>query len=73
MHFIERDYAADPTNWWAPNRACSAAMLRSSGFDVLANPDPEVFLCRRAPRGPFVEAAYPARAVAARPGSRPEL
>ena len=64
MHFIERDYSADPTNWWAPNRAASAAMLRSSGFSILANPDPEVFLCRRAARGPFVEAAYPARSVA---------
>ena len=62
MHFIERDYSADPTNWWAPNRAASAAMLRSSGFDILANPDPEVFLCRRAGRGPFVEAAYPMKA-----------
>ena len=67
MHFIERDYSADPTNWWAPNRACSAAMLRSSGFDILANPDPEVFLCRRGARGPFVEAAYPARGLAGGP------
>ena len=57
-------YTADPTNGWAPNRACSAAMLRSSGFALLANPDPEVFLCRRAARGPFVEAAYPARGPA---------
>ena len=64
MHFIERDYSADPTNWWAPNRAASAAMLRSSGFEILANPDPEVFLCRKGARGPFVEAAYPARGVA---------
>ena len=63
MHFIERDYSADPTNWWAPNRACSGAMLRSSGFEILANPDPEVFLCRRAERGPFVEAAYPAKGL----------
>ena len=22
MHFIEHRYADDPTNWWAPNRAC---------------------------------------------------
>ncbi|MBE7201038.1 MAG: TIGR04290 family methyltransferase [Parafilimonas terrae] len=61
MHFIEGSYAGDPTNWWAPNRACSAAMLRSAGFDILANPDPEVFLCRRGQRGPFAEAAYPVR------------
>ncbi len=64
MHFIEHRYSGDPTNWWAPNRACSAAMLRSSGFDILANPDPEVFLCRRGTRGDFAEAAYPSRGVA---------
>ncbi len=61
MHFIEGSYAGDPTNWWAPNRACSAAMLRSSGFSILANPDPEVFLCRRVERGALAQAAYPAR------------
>jgi len=63
MHFIEHDYAGDPTNWWAPNRACSAAMLRSSGFDIVANPEPEVFLCRRGTRGAFAEAAYPTRGL----------
>ncbi len=63
MHFIEHRYSGDPTNWWAPNRACSAAMLRSSGFDILANPDPEVFLCRRGTRGDFAEAAYPSRGL----------
>ncbi len=61
MHFIEESYAGDPTNWWAPNRACSAAMLRSAGFAILGNPDSEVFLCRRGARGKWVEAAYPAR------------
>ena len=61
MHFIEHRYSGDPTNWWAPNLACSAAMLRSSGFDILANPDPEVFLCRRGIRGDFAEAAYPSK------------
>ena len=47
MHFIEHRYSGDPTNWWAPNAACSAAMLRSAGFDILAHPEDEVFLCRR--------------------------
>ena len=61
MHFIEQNYSGDPTNWWAPNRACAAAMLRSAGFSILDNPEPEVFLCRKAERGPFVEAAYPVR------------
>lgn len=49
MHFIERSYAGDWTNWWAPNRAGSTAMLRTSGFEVVANPEPEVFVCRTAP------------------------
>ncbi|MFL5310332.1 MAG: TIGR04290 family methyltransferase [Myxococcales bacterium] len=53
MHFIERKYAHDGTNWWTPNRACMEAMLRSSGFALLENPLPEVWLCRAAgsPRG----------------------
>lgn len=46
LHFIEHSYADDPTNWWAPNRACSAAMLRSAGFEIVENPEEEVFLCR---------------------------
>lgn len=50
MHFIERRYAGDPTNWWAPNRACVEAMLRSAGFAILEHPEREVFLCRRADR-----------------------
>jgi tRNA (mo5U34)-methyltransferase len=62
MHFIEHRYAHDPTNWWAPNRACAEAMLRSSGFEIVQQAEDEVFLCRRAeitdgePR-----AVYPAR------------
>ena len=64
MHFIERRYADDWTNWWAPNRAASAAMLRASGFEILDNPDPEVFLCRTAsvPYSQFGPAAvYPSK------------
>ena len=49
MHFIERSYAGDWTNWWAPNRAGSAAMLRATGFEIVANPEAEVFVCRTAP------------------------
>jgi tRNA (mo5U34)-methyltransferase len=50
LHFIERRYAGDCTNWWVPNRACAEAMLRSAAFDVINHPVPEVFLCRRAER-----------------------
>ena len=46
MHFIERSFSNDWTNWWAPNRACSAAMLRASGFEIVAHPEDEVFLAR---------------------------
>lgn len=46
LHFVERQYAHDHTNWWIPNRACSEAMLRSAGFEIFAHPEEEVFLCR---------------------------
>ena len=49
MHFIERKFAHDWTNWWAPNAACSQAMLRASGFTIEAQPESEVYLCRVAP------------------------
>lgn len=46
MHFVERKYSSDPTNWWIPNAACLTAILRSSGFHILAHPEDEVFLTR---------------------------
>ena len=45
LHFIEHRYAGDPTNWWIPNAACSEAMLRSAGFEIVARPEAEVYLC----------------------------
>jgi tRNA (mo5U34)-methyltransferase len=61
MHFVEHEYAHDWTNWWIPDRACAAAMLRSAGFAIQENPMPQVFVCRAAelPAGPG--AVYPAR------------
>ena len=61
MHFIEHRYARDPTNWWAPNQACSEAMLRSAGFSIVEHPEPEVYLCRRCERPSEDGAVYPAR------------
>jgi tRNA (mo5U34)-methyltransferase len=64
LHFIEQRYAGDPTNWWVPNEAASAAMLRSAGFEIVEHPESEVFLCRKVPttaRG----AVYPAKGTAA--------
>lgn len=46
MHFVEKDYSGDPTNWWIPNRACAEAVLRSAGFRIEEVPEPEVFVCR---------------------------
>lgn len=46
LHFVEGRFAADPTNWWIPNRACVEAMLRSAGFSVVEHPEAEVFICR---------------------------
>jgi tRNA (mo5U34)-methyltransferase len=50
LYFVERHYSGDPTNWWIPNRACVEAMLRSAGFAILAQPEAEVYYCRRATR-----------------------
>ncbi|GGO90909.1 TIGR04290 family methyltransferase [Stakelama pacifica] len=64
MHFIEREFAHDWTNWWVPNAACSQAMLRAAGFRIEDQPEDEVYLCRIADR-PYAEfgpaAVYPAR------------
>lgn len=64
MHFIEHEFAHDWTNWWAPNTACSQAMLRAAGFSIEANPEPDVYLCRVAPV-PYADygqaAVYPVR------------
>jgi len=61
LHFVEHRYAGDPTNWWIPNRACAAAMLRSAGFAITAHPEEEVYLCRRVAAPDSSAAVYPAR------------
>jgi tRNA (mo5U34)-methyltransferase len=61
LHFIEQRYSRDPTNWWLPNRACSEAMLRSAGFDIVDHPEEEVFVCRWRPLSGSSQAVYPAK------------
>ena len=65
LHFIEREYAHDWTNWWAPNRACAEAMLRASGFSIETMAEDEVYICRRTemPYAQYLKtgAVYPAR------------
>jgi tRNA (mo5U34)-methyltransferase len=45
MAFIEKHFAGDPTNWWAPNHAAVEAMLRTCGMEVLSKPLEETFIC----------------------------
>ncbi len=47
LAFIEHRLAGDATNWWAPNRACVEAMLRSSGLQPAGSPGHEIQLARR--------------------------
>ncbi len=49
LGFVEHRLAHDPTNWWVTNSACAEAMLRSSGFSVLAAPEHETYWCETAP------------------------
>lgn len=63
LHFVEKRYSRDETNWWIPNRACTEAMLRSAGFHIECRPEDETYFCRwqptvMPPDGPH--AVYPA-------------
>ena len=64
LHFVEHDYAHDPTNWWVPNGACAEAMLRSAGFAIEAHPEQEVYVCRRVDAPEGAGATYPAKGPA---------
>jgi tRNA (mo5U34)-methyltransferase len=46
MAFVEHRVAADASNWWVPNAVCVEAMLRSAGFEVIARPEHEFYVCR---------------------------
>ncbi len=45
MHFIEKSYSDDYTNWWIPNTAAVEGMLRSSGLEILSRPEAETWIC----------------------------
>ncbi|MER9878022.1 TIGR04290 family methyltransferase [Mesorhizobium sp. M0118] len=61
LHFIEHRYADDPTNWWIPNRACTEAMLRSAGFEIVLQPEQEVYFCRTGDVPAGGAAVYPSK------------
>jgi tRNA (mo5U34)-methyltransferase len=67
LHFIEKQYSHDWTNWWVPNRACTEAMLRSAGFSIDKRIEEEVYLCRIAER-PYAKfgpaTVYPSKEAA---------
>jgi tRNA (mo5U34)-methyltransferase len=67
MAFIEHRVAGDATNWWAPDRACVEALLRSAGFEIVAHPEHEFFLCRPAADPRHSELAQILSAAAAAP------
>lgn len=46
MAFIEHKLTGDPTNWWVPNYAGIAAMLRSANLEIIARPVEETYICR---------------------------
>jgi len=45
-YFIENSYAEDPTNWWIPNSSAAEAMLRSSGLEIVAHPEAEIWILK---------------------------
>lgn len=72
MAFFEHEFAADRTNWWAPNHACVEAMLRTSGLRVVSRPAHEVYLCEPDAKHPGCAASWNAEEfLAATAGSRP--
>lgn len=64
LHFVEREYVHDWTNWWIPNRAATEALLRAAGFLIEDRAGEDIYLCRRGPV-PYGDwgagAVYPAR------------
>jgi tRNA (mo5U34)-methyltransferase len=63
LHFIEKRYAHDPTNWFVPNRAAAEALLRSAGFVIEGHPEEEVYICRCGPQ-PSDAPVYPPKGPA---------
>jgi tRNA (mo5U34)-methyltransferase len=63
MAFIEQRLEDDPTNWWAPNRACVEAMLRSAGLDPIVSPGHEIVVARRVANHTWREPSSELRAI----------
>lgn len=46
LTFVEKAFAGDPATWWLPNPAAVEAMVRSTGFEVVSRPGPDIHLCQ---------------------------
>jgi hypothetical protein len=42
--FVENLYNGDVTNWWIPNYAALASLVRSAGLKILDRPHPQVIV-----------------------------
>jgi len=48
MHFIEKSFNNDQSNWWISNRSCLKAMARVAGFSKIEDTKfPEIIVCRK--------------------------
>lgn len=65
MAFVEGQMANDPTNWWVANHACILAILRSSGFSIIAQPGHEIYLCEPDVQPSFISDVNKAELLAA--------
>jgi tRNA (mo5U34)-methyltransferase len=57
LMFVENLYNGDATNWWIPNYAALAALVRSAGLKVIGRPHPQVIVAE--PEFHFGKVVYP--------------
>jgi tRNA (mo5U34)-methyltransferase len=57
LMFVENLYNGDATNWWIPNYAALAALVRSAGLKILDRPHPQVIVAE--PELHFGKVVYP--------------
>ncbi|HEU0008073.1 MAG TPA: DUF1698 domain-containing protein [Terriglobia bacterium] len=57
LMFVENLYNGDVTNWWIPNYAALASLVRSAGLKILDRPHPQVIVAE--PEFHFGKVVYP--------------
>jgi tRNA (mo5U34)-methyltransferase len=71
MAFIEHTFCDDVTNWWIPNRAAVAGMLRSTGMQIEVAVDADTLIC--SPDGSNGARGWNRRELLAATGTGPSL